>query len=110
MEWQNFSILITGGTGSFGKKFVELYCHSVDKEKKEESIKNKFQERFEAELLKADKALNVKNGTKRYDKVVEKIGRLKEKFKRISHLYNAGRNENPGCVLSPKKCIVVIIR
>ena len=67
---------------------MELYCHSVDKEKKEESIKNKFQERFEAELLKADKALNVINGTKRYDKVVEKIGRLKEKFKRISHLYN----------------------
>lgn len=67
---------------------MELYCHSVDKEKKEESIKNKFQDRFEAELLKADKALNLKNGTKRYDKVIEKIGRLKEKFKRISHLYS----------------------
>ncbi|RLG29280.1 IS1634 family transposase [Methanosarcinales archaeon] len=66
---------------------MELYCHSVDKEKKEESIKNKFQERFEAELLKADKALHLKNGTKRYDKVIEKIGRLKEKFKRVSHLY-----------------------
>lgn len=66
---------------------MELYCHSVDKEKKEESIKNKFQERFEAELLKTDKALNLKNGTKRYDKVIDKIGRLKEKFKRISHLY-----------------------
>jgi len=73
---------------------MELYCHSVDKEKKEESIKNKFQERFEAELLKADKALNVKNGTKRYDKVVEKIGRLKEKFKRISHLYNITINKD----------------
>jgi len=66
---------------------MELYCHSVDKEKKEESIKNKFQERFEAELLKADKALHQKNGTKSYDKVIEKIGRLKEKFKRISHVY-----------------------
>jgi hypothetical protein len=67
---------------------MELYCHSVDKEKKEESIKNRFQERFEAELLKADRALNLKNGTKRYDKVVDKIGRLKEKYKRISHLYD----------------------
>ena len=55
---------------------MELYCHSVDKEKKEESIKNKFQERFEAELLKADKALHLKNGTKRYDKVIDKVGRL----------------------------------
>ena len=66
---------------------MELYCHSIDKEKKEESIKSKFQQRFESELLKADKALNLKYGTKRYDKVVEKIGRLKEKFKRVSHLY-----------------------
>jgi len=66
---------------------MELYCHSVDKEKKEESIKSKFQQRFEAELLKADKALNLKYGTKGYDKVIEKIGRLKEKFKRVSHLY-----------------------
>jgi len=67
---------------------MDLYCHSVDKEKKEESIKSQFQERFEAGLVKADKALNLKNGTKRYDKVIERIGRLKEKFKRISHLYS----------------------
>jgi Transposase DDE domain len=71
-----------------GTEEIDLYCHSVDKEKKEESIKNKFQERFEAELLKASKALNLKNGTKRYDKVIDRIGRLKERFKRISHLYN----------------------
>ena len=25
---------------------LELYCHSIDKEKKEDSIKNKFQQRF----------------------------------------------------------------
>ncbi len=73
---------------------MELYCHSVDKEKKEESIKSKFQERFEAELLKTDKALNLKNGTKRYDKVIEKIGRLKERFKRISHLYKITINKD----------------
>jgi hypothetical protein len=58
---------------------LELYCHSIDKEKKEESIKNKFQQRFEDELLKARNALNLKNGTKRYDKVLERIGRLKER-------------------------------
>jgi len=66
---------------------LELYCRSIDKEKKEESIKNKFQQRFEAELLKARNALDLKNGTKRYEKVVEKMGRLKEKFKRVSHGY-----------------------
>jgi len=66
---------------------LELYCHSIDKEKKEESIKTKFQQRFEAELLKASNALHLRNGTKRYDKVLERIGRLKEKFKLISHTY-----------------------
>ncbi|MEA1948991.1 MAG: hypothetical protein U9N83_17020, partial [Thermodesulfobacteriota bacterium] len=66
---------------------LELYCHSIDKEKKEEGIKNKFQKRFETELLKARNALDLKNGTKRYDKVIERIGRLKEKFKLVSHGY-----------------------
>ncbi len=66
---------------------LELYCHSTDKEKKEDSIKTKFQERFEAELLKARNALHLRNGTKRYDKVVERIGRLKEKYKLVSHGY-----------------------
>ena len=66
---------------------LELYCHSIDKEKKEESIKTKFQQRFEAEMLKACKALELRNGTKCYDKVVERIGRLKEKYKLVSHAY-----------------------
>jgi transposase len=66
---------------------LELYCHSIDKEKKEEGIKNKFQERYEAELLKAGNALDLKNGTKRYDKVIERIGRLKEKYKLVSRGY-----------------------
>ena len=73
---------------------LELYCHSIDKEKKEESIKNKFQQRFEDELLKARNALNLRNGTKRYDKVIERIGRLKEKFKLVSHRYNVSIEKN----------------
>ncbi len=67
---------------------LELYCQSVDKEKKEESIRNKFQQRFEDDLLKTRDALSFKYGTKRYDKVVEKIGRLKEKYKLVSHTYD----------------------
>jgi transposase len=66
---------------------LELYCHSIAKQNKEESIKTKFQERFEAELLKARNALQLRNGTKRYNKVVERIGRLKERFKLVSHTY-----------------------
>ena len=66
---------------------LELYCHSIDKENKEESIKTKFQQRFEAELQKARNALHLRNGTKGYNKVVERIGRLKERFKLVSHHY-----------------------
>ena len=66
---------------------LELYCHSVDKEKKEEGIKNKFQERFEFELMKARNALDLKNGTKRYDKVLERIGRLKERYRSVARGY-----------------------
>jgi len=66
---------------------VELYCHSIDTEKKEEGIKTTFQQRFEAELLKARNALGLRGGTKRYEKVVERVGRLKERYKLVSHLY-----------------------
>lgn len=66
---------------------LELYCHSTDKEKKEESIKSSFQNRFEAELRKARNALALRGGTKRYEKVVERVGRVKERFKLVSHLY-----------------------
>jgi transposase len=66
---------------------LELYCYSPDKEKKEEGIQNKFQQRFEAELLKARNALELKYGTKQYDKVLERIGRAKERFKLVSHQY-----------------------
>ncbi|GAG39446.1 unnamed protein product, partial [marine sediment metagenome] len=31
--------------------------------------------------------LDLRNGTKRYEKVIERIGRLKEKFKLVSHRY-----------------------
>ena len=75
---------------------LELYCHSVDKEKKEQSIKNTFHSRFEAELLKARNALELRNGTKRYEKVVERIGRLKERFKLVSHGYKVTVEKGAG--------------
>lgn len=42
---------------------LELYCHSVDKEAKEEGIKNRFQSRLESDLRTARSALNKKYGT-----------------------------------------------
>ena len=66
---------------------VELYCHSTAKEVKEEGIKNRFEGRFEDELKKVRAALSKKRGTKRFEKVLEKIGRLKERFRRVARRY-----------------------
>jgi transposase len=65
----------------------KLYCYSQAKKCKEESIKNKFQERYENELVKLRAGLFKKNGIKIHEKVLEKLGRLKEKFKRIARYY-----------------------
>jgi len=66
---------------------VELYCHSTAKEAKEEGIKNRFERRFEEELKKVQAALSKKGGIKRYEKVLEKIGRLKERCRRVARRY-----------------------
>jgi transposase len=66
---------------------VALYCHSTDKEIKEEGIKNRFEQRFEEALEKVRDALSKKHGTKRYDKVLEKIGRLRERYRRVARRY-----------------------
>ena len=70
-----------------GKDEVEAYCHSVSKQKKEDGIKGLFHQRLEEELKKAHEALLTKNGTKQYEKVIERIGRLKERYKRVASTY-----------------------
>lgn len=66
---------------------VTLHCHSTDKEVKERGIINRSESRFEGELNKVKDALSKKYGTKGYDKVIEKIGRLKERYKRVARHY-----------------------
>ncbi len=66
---------------------ITLHCHSTDKEVKERGIKNRFESRFEEALGKVKSALSKKHGTKTSDKVIEKIGRLRERYRRVSHRY-----------------------
>lgn len=66
---------------------VTLHCHSTDKEQKERGIINRSESRFEEDLNRVKIALTKKHGTKRHDKVIEKIGRLKERHKRVSRHY-----------------------
>lgn len=64
-----------------------LYCKSFLKEKKEQAMKTKMQQRFEEGIKQIAASLTKKGGVKKYDKVLERIGRLKEKNASIAHYY-----------------------
>ena len=66
---------------------VELYCHSSQREKKEQGIAELFTKRFENALEKLAAGLYKKGTVKRYDKVLERLGRLKEKYSRAAKYY-----------------------
>ncbi len=66
---------------------VFLLCHSEAKEKKEQGIIEKRQEKFEKELQSLNDGFSKKRNLKKYDKVLERIGRLKEKYK-VGKLYD----------------------
>ncbi len=64
-----------------------LYCHSSQREKKEQAIGNLFSKRFEDALQYLSDGLTIKRRLKKYDKVVEKIGRLKQQFSKAAKLF-----------------------
>jgi len=66
---------------------VHLYCHSPGREKKEVAIAGRFVERFEKALGALAEGLTKPRGHKRYDKVLERIGRLKQKSHGIGQHY-----------------------
>jgi transposase len=75
--------LVNADTGE-----VELYCHSSQREKKEQGIAELFAKRFEAALTKLAEGLHKKGAVKRYDKVLERLGRLREKYARAAQYYD----------------------
>ena len=64
-----------------------LQVNSPAKSMTESSMNRQWRERFEAELLKARRALSTKGGVKTYEKVVERIGRAMEKYPSVSKYY-----------------------
>ena len=66
---------------------VLLYCHSEQREKKEQAIQNQCSKRFEAGLQKLADGLGKKGTVKRYDKILERVGRLKQQFARSAQHY-----------------------
>lgn len=75
-----------------------LRVNSPAKAMTEQSINKQWRERFELELTKARNALTSKGGTKKYDKVVERIGRALGKYPSVSKYYQIDyvrSGENP---------------
>lgn len=69
------------------KDEVELYCHSEAKADKAKELVNKTTLRYENELIKLNDGLTKPKATKKYDKVLQKLGRLTEKYKSVAMLY-----------------------
>ncbi len=66
---------------------VLLYCHSEQREKKDAAIRSRFHQRFEEAVTKLHEGLSKKGCTKRYDKILESIGRIKQKNSRVAQDY-----------------------
>jgi transposase len=67
---------------------IELYCHSSQREEKEKGIGELFAKRFEDAVEKLAAGLRKKGTVKRYDKVMERIGRLKQRYARAARYYD----------------------
>ena len=72
--------------GKEGKE-VRLYCHSSRREAKEAAMVRRFAARYEAGLQKIVAGLHKPRAEKRRDKILERIGRLKEKSRGASQHY-----------------------
>lgn len=75
---------------------IELYCHSEQREKKETGINVLYAQRFEAALEKLATGLHTKRTVKKYDRVIERIGRLKQKYSRAAQHYDIRVDQKDG--------------
>lgn len=67
---------------------AELYGHSQGVEKRSGKILEKYINRFEEELKKIANGLQKKTGTKKYDIILQRIGRIKEKYSMVARQFN----------------------
>ena len=81
---------------------MELYCHSSQREKKEQGIAELFAKRFEAALEKLAEGLHKKGTVKRYEKVLERLGRLREKYSRAARFYAVSVEQDPASGKAPR--------
>ena len=71
-----------------------LYCESKGKKIKEESIANRMKTSFENKLNLIIEGLSKKHTSKSYDKIHERISRLKERYSSVSQYYTIDIEHN----------------
>jgi len=67
---------------------IRLYCHSQKREAKDKAIRNQFNQRYETALTNLNAGLSKKRTIKKYEKILERLGRLKEKHSRVAGDYD----------------------
>ena len=76
-------------------KEIELFIHSTAREAKEEAMQTRVQTLFIDKLQYLKDGLSIKKRTKNYTKVLETIGRLKQKYPLISQYYSTIVTKDP---------------
>ena len=66
---------------------ILLYCESTGRSAKEQSIQDSFQGRFEEGLAAIAASLGKPRGVKFHDKVLERVGRLREWYASVAQFY-----------------------
>jgi hypothetical protein len=77
---------------------MKFFCtfKAILKRKKNNPCKGGYDKIFEAQLAYFSQAIHKKGCTKRYDKVLERLGRLKKKYQQIARFYQIEVEVNNG--------------
>ena len=67
---------------------IRLYCHSQKREAKDKAIRNQFNLRYETALTALNEGLSKKRTIKKYEKILGRLGRLKERHARVAGDYD----------------------
>ncbi len=81
-----------------------LWVKSKTKALKENSMNGLFAQRFEEGICNINNSLNKKGGTKKLDKVYERIGRLKQKYPSVHKYYDVRLTDNGKGVVTSINC------
>jgi len=71
-----------------------LHCISDGKMKKEQAIVNKARDAMEQEIKYLSEGLTIKKRLKSYPKVLERIGRLRQRYSETSEIISEGSGAN----------------